>query len=88
MKIQLEQIKGALRNRVDAAILQLQQEGCEIGAFFLFDDIDHQYAWRSKGKYVAIRYTSPTSGFQQYHDKAVYLKKAKNKQQAKQSINQ
>ena len=77
MKIQLEQIKGTLRQRVDAAISKLELEGCEISSFFLFDDIDHQYAWRSKGKYIAIRYVAPHHGFQEYADKAIFLKTKK-----------
>jgi hypothetical protein len=37
MKIQLEQIKGTLRDRVDAAISQLEIEKCEVIAFFKFN---------------------------------------------------
>ena len=77
MKIQLEQIKGTLRNRVDDAISQLEQKDCKVIALFLFKDIDHQYSWRSKGKYVAIRYTAPHHGFQQYDDKRIYFEKVK-----------
>ena len=77
MKIQLEQIKGTLRDRVDAAISQLENEKCEVIAFFKFKDIDHQYSWRSKGTYVAIRYVAPHHGFQQYADKRIYLEKVK-----------
>jgi hypothetical protein len=77
MKIQLEQIKGTLRDMVDADILKLESEGCQVCAFFLFDDIDHQYSWRSKGKYVAIRYIAPHHGFQEYADKAIFLKTKK-----------
>ena len=73
MKIQLEQIKGTLRERVDVAISKLESEQCKIVAFFLFDDIDQQYSWRSKGKYVAIRYNAPYHGFQKYDDKRIYL---------------
>lgn len=81
MKIQLEQIKGTLRERVDIAISKLESEGCVVGSFFLFNDIDHQYSWRSKGKYIAIRYTAPHHGFQKYDDKRIYLttKKQTNK---------
>ena len=77
MKIQLEQIKGTLRDRVDVAISQLENEKCEVIAFFKFNDIDHQYSWRSKGTYVAIRYVAPHHGFQQYADKRIYLEKVK-----------
>jgi len=77
MKIQLEQIKGTLRDRVDAAISQLEQQDCKVIAFFLFKDIDHQYAWRSKGKYISIRYTAPYHGREQYDDKKIYLEKVK-----------
>ena len=73
MKIQLEQIKGTLKERVDVAISKLESEQCKIVAFFLFDDIDHQYSWRSKGKYIAIRYNAPHHGFQKYDDKRIYL---------------
>jgi hypothetical protein len=77
MKIQLEQIKGSLRERVDIAISKLESQECKIVAFFLFNDIDHQYSWRSKGKYIAIRYNAPHHGFQQYDDKAIFLKTKK-----------
>ena len=77
MKIQLEQIKGKLRDRVDAAISELQQNDCKVIAFFFFKDIDHEYGWRSKGKFIAIRYVAPYHGFEQYADKRVYFEKAK-----------
>jgi predicted metallopeptidase len=77
MKIKLEQIKGTLREKVDNAISQLQVDGNTIIAYFCFNDVDHQYSWRSKGKYIAIRYTTPNCEFQQYHDKPVYFEKKK-----------
>ena len=79
MKIQLEQIKGTLRERVDDSITQLQADGNTIIAYFCFKDIDHQYSWRSKGKFIAIRYTTPNCRFQEYHDKRVYFQKPKTK---------
>ena len=79
MKIELEQIKGTLREKVDNAISQLQADGNTIIAYFFFKDIDHQYSWRSKGKFIAIRYTTPNCKFQEYHDKRVYFKKTKKK---------
>lgn len=79
MKIELDQIKGTLREKVDNAVSQLQADGNTIIAYFFFKDIDHQYSWRSKGKFIAIRYTTPNCKFQEYHDKRVYFKKTKNK---------
>jgi hypothetical protein len=75
MKVKLDQIKGALRDRVDFAIAQLESENCKVVAFFLFKDIDHQYSWRSKGKYIGIRYQAPFHDWSQYEDKKIYLKK-------------
>ena len=80
MKIQLAQIKGTLRNKVDEAICKLEVEKCEVIAFFKFQDIDHQYSWRSKGMYIAIRYIAPYHEFQQYEDKRIYFKQAKKMQ--------
>lgn len=77
MKIQIEQIKGNLRTKVDNAILELESKGNKVIALFLFNDIDHQYSWRSKGKYIAIRYTTPNCAFQEYHDKPIYFAKTK-----------
>lgn len=77
MKIQLEQIKGKLRDRVDAAISELEAKECKVIAFFLFKDIDHEYGWRSKGKFIAIRYVAPHHEFQQYEDKRIYFEKGK-----------
>lgn len=82
MKIQLAQIKGSLRAKVDEAIVDLDNKNCNIIAFFLFEDIDHEYLWRSKGMFIAIRYVAPYHGFQQYDDKRIYFKKSKkNKKQ-------
>ena len=75
MKIKLDQIKGALRDRVELAISQLESEKCRVIAFFLFKDTDHDYSWRSKGKYIAIRYQAPFHDWSQYEDKKIYLKK-------------
>lgn len=72
MKITREQIKGKLKERVDIAIADLEAKGFVIIAYFAFTDVDHQYAWRSKGKFIAIRYKTPECGFQQYHDKNIY----------------
>ena len=74
MKIKLQQIKGDLKIKVENSILELEDKGYIVGSLFLFNDIDFQYSWRSKGKYIAIRYTAPNSGFQEYHDKKIYLK--------------
>jgi hypothetical protein len=77
MKIQPEQIKGLLKDRVNAAVSELEQQNCKVIAFFFFKDIDHQYSWRSKGAYIAIRYVAPFHAFQQYEDKRIYIKKHK-----------
>ena len=77
MKIQIEQIKGSLRDKVDSCISELQEQSCNVIAIFLFKDIDTQYSWRSKGKYIAIRYVAPYHEFQQYEDKRIYLGKIK-----------
>jgi len=77
MKIQPEQIKGLLKDRVNAAVSELEQQNCKVIAFFFFKDIDHQYSWRSKGAYIAIRYVAPFHDSQGYEDKKIYIKKHK-----------
>jgi len=74
MKITIDQLKGKLRERVEKAISELEGKGYTVCSFFAFKDVDHQYSWRSKGKFIAIRYTTPECGFQQYHDKNIYYK--------------
>jgi hypothetical protein len=77
MKIQLEQIKGTLKDRVNTAVSELERQNCKVIAFFFFKDIDHQYSWRSKGAYIAIRYAAPFHDSQGYDDKRIYIKKHK-----------
>jgi hypothetical protein len=77
MKIQLEQIRGSLRRKVDMTVSELELAGNTIIAYFLFDDVDHEYSWRSKGKHIAIRYKTPDSQRHEYHDKAVYFLKSR-----------
>lgn len=74
MKINLEQIKGTLRERVEKVIDEKKSEGFEIIGLFKFTDIDHQYPWRSKGKFISIRITKPEMGFQNYTAKNIYYK--------------
>jgi putative lipoic acid-binding regulatory protein len=77
MKIKLEQIKGTLRERVDKAISELEQKDCKVIAFFLFEAKCHDYAWRSRGKYISIRYVAPYHYREQYDAVQVFLKKVK-----------
>lgn len=74
MKIELNQLRGSLRSKVEAAIQDLQAKGCKVVALFFFNDTDREYSWRSKGKFIAIRYVAPHHGFQQYDDKEIYFK--------------
>lgn len=74
MKITLEQINGTLRERVEKAIDEKKLEGFEIIGLFKFVDVDHQYSWRSKGKFISIRITKPEMGFQNYTSKNIYYK--------------
>ncbi len=74
MKIKIEQIKGSLRDKVETTIEQLKKDGFEIVGIFKFVDVDFQYQWRSKGKFISIRITKPEMGFENYTSKDIYYK--------------
>jgi hypothetical protein len=75
--ITIDQIRGKLRLRVENAIKKASEQGFIVFQIRAAVDIDHEYSWRSRGKYIAIRLIKPEdidNKHCNYHTEDIYYK--------------
>lgn len=70
MKITIDKIKGSLKAKVQLAIDKAGEDN--VIGLFAFNDIDHQYPWRSKGPFISVRIKTESG----YTSTNIYYKKA------------